>query len=73
MGFIATSMVSWSGILVKRLVTSQERKKISERFSVLIWEKKKRYWGWKKIAIKTGKIIIESKMKQLDKVSEMNH
>ena len=41
MGFIATSMVSWSGILVKRLVTSQERKKISERFSLLIWEKKK--------------------------------
>ena len=41
MGFIATSMVFWSGILVKRLVTSQERKKISERFSLLIWEKKK--------------------------------
>ena len=38
--FIAMSMVSWSGILVKRLVMSLERRNFLERFAFLIWEKK---------------------------------
>ena len=40
MRFIAMSMVSWSVILVKRLVTSQETRHFLERFAVLIWETK---------------------------------
>ena len=43
MRFIAMSMVSWSVILVKRLVTSQETRHFLERFAVLIWETKEKY------------------------------
>ena len=47
MRFIAMSMVSWSGILVKRLVTSKEENFL-ERFAVLIWgTKEKRSLGTK--------------------------
>ena len=42
MGFIAMSVVSWSGILVKRLVTSSETKHFLERFAFLIWETKEK-------------------------------
>ena len=42
MGFIAISMVSWSGILVKRLVTSYETRNFLERFAFLIWETKEK-------------------------------
>ena len=42
MGFIVMSMVSWSGILVKRLATSQETRNFSERFAFLIQKKKKK-------------------------------
>ena len=40
MKFIALSMVSRSGILVKRLVTSDETRKFLERFAFLVWETK---------------------------------
>ena len=40
--FIAMSMVSWSGILVKRVVTSQETINFLERFDFLIWETKEK-------------------------------
>ena len=42
MRFIAMSMVSWSGILVKRLVTSKETRNFLERFVFLIWETKEK-------------------------------
>ena len=42
MRFIAMSMVSWNGILVKRLVTSQERRSFLERLAFLIWETKEK-------------------------------
>ena len=42
MGFIAISMDSWSGILVKRLVTLYEKKNVLERFTFLIWEAKEK-------------------------------
>ena len=42
MGFIAISMDSWSGILVKRLVTLYETKNVLERFTFLIWEAKEK-------------------------------
>ena len=42
MRFIAISMVSGSGILVKRLVTSWETKTFLERFAFLIWETKEK-------------------------------
>ena len=42
MRFIAMWMVSWSGILVKRLVTSYERRDFLERFAFLIWETKEK-------------------------------
>ena len=38
MRFIARSMVSWRGILVKRLVTSSETINVLERLAFLIWE-----------------------------------
>ena len=38
MRFIAISMFSWSGILVKRQVTLQETGNFLERFAFLIWE-----------------------------------
>ena len=40
MRFIAISMVSWSEVLVKRLVTSQQTRNFLERFAFLIWETK---------------------------------
>ena len=40
--FIAISMVSSSGILVKMLVKSYERKNLLERFKFLIWETKEK-------------------------------
>ena len=40
--FIGMSMVFWSGILVKRLVTSYETRKFLERFTFLIWETKEK-------------------------------
>ena len=43
MRFIAISMVSWSGIFVKRLVTSKETRHFLERFVFLIWETKEEY------------------------------
>ena len=42
MRFIAMLMVSWSGILVKRLVTLQETINFLERFAFLIWETKEK-------------------------------
>ena len=42
MRFIAISMVSWSGILVKRLVISEETKNLPERCAFLIWETKEK-------------------------------
>ena len=42
MKFIAISMVSWSGILVKGLVTSKETRNFPERFTFLIWETKEK-------------------------------
>ena len=42
MRFIAISMVSWNGILVKRLVTSYETRNFLERFAFLIWETKEK-------------------------------
>ena len=42
MRFIAMSMVSWSGILVERLVTSSEKINLLEKFAFLIWETKER-------------------------------
>ena len=42
MRFIAMSMFSWSGILVKRLVTSWETRNFLERFAFLIWETKEK-------------------------------
>ena len=42
MRFIAISMDSWSGILVKRLVTSYETKNVLKRFAFLIWEAKEK-------------------------------
>ena len=42
MRFIAISMVSWSGILVKRLVTSYKTTNLPERFAFLIWETKEK-------------------------------
>ena len=36
------SMVSWSGILVKRLITSHETRNLLERFAFLIWETKEK-------------------------------
>ena len=38
MRFIAVSMVSWSGLLVKRLVISKEPKQFWEIFGILTWE-----------------------------------
>ena len=37
MKFVAMSVVSWSWILVKRLVTLKETRNILERFAFLIW------------------------------------
>ena len=42
MRFISISMVSWNGILVKRLATSYETKKFLEIFAFLIWETKEK-------------------------------
>ena len=42
MRFIAISMVSWSGMLMKRLVTAQETRNFLERFAFLIWETKEK-------------------------------
>ena len=42
MRFIVISMVSWSEILVKRLVTSEETRNFLERIAFLIWETKKK-------------------------------
>ena len=42
MRFIAILMVSWSGILVKGLVTSYETKDFLGRFAFLIWERKEK-------------------------------
>ena len=42
MRFIAMLMVSWSGILVKRLVTLQETINFLVRFAFLIWETKEK-------------------------------
>ena len=42
MRFIAISMVSWTGILVKGLATSLEARYFPERFAFLIWETKKK-------------------------------
>ena len=42
MRFIAMSMVSWSGVLVKRLVTSLETRNFLERFAFSIWETKEK-------------------------------
>ena len=42
MRFIAISIVSWIGILVKRLVTFYEARIILERFAFLIWETKEK-------------------------------
>ena len=42
MRFIAMTMISWSGILVKRLVTLKETRNLSERFAFLIWETKEK-------------------------------
>ena len=39
MKFVAMSVVSWSWILVKRLVTLKETRNIFERFAFLIWLK----------------------------------
>ena len=36
--FIAVSMVAWSEILVKRLVTLKETRNFLEIFTFLIWE-----------------------------------
>ena len=38
MRFIAIWMVSWSGILVQRLLTSYETRNVLEVFAFLIWE-----------------------------------
>ena len=40
MRFIAIWMVSWSGILVQRLLTSYETRNVLEVFAFLIWETK---------------------------------
>ena len=42
MRLIAVSMVSWSGLLVTRLVTSQKGRNISERLAFLIWKTKEK-------------------------------
>ena len=42
MRFIAISIVSWSGILVKRPVTSNEARNFPEKFAFLIWETKEK-------------------------------
>ena len=42
MRFIAMSMVSWSGILVKRLVTSYDTRNVLERFAFLNWKTKEK-------------------------------
>ena len=42
MRFIAIWMVSWNGILVKRLVTSYETRNFLERFAFFIWETKEK-------------------------------
>ena len=42
MRFIVMSMVSWKGILVKRLVTSYETRNFLQRFALLIWETKEK-------------------------------
>ena len=42
MRFLAISMVSWSGISVKGLVTSEETRNFLERFALLIWETKEK-------------------------------
>ena len=39
---IAMLMVSWNGILVKRLVTSEETRNYLGRFAFLIWEAKEK-------------------------------
>ena len=40
--FITMSIVSSSGILVKRVVTSQKTRNFLERFEFLIWETKEK-------------------------------
>ena len=42
MRLIAISLVSWSGILVKRLVTSLETRTFLETFAFLIYETKEK-------------------------------
>ena len=42
MRLIAMSMVSWSGLLVTRLVPSQKARNISERFAFLVWKTKEK-------------------------------
>ena len=42
MRFISISMVSWTGILVKRLVPSQETRNLPEKLAILIWQTKEK-------------------------------
>ena len=44
MRFTAMSVFSWSGILGKRLVTSQETRVFLEKFTFLIWETKEKVY-----------------------------
>ena len=44
MRFIAMSMASWSGILVKRLVNSQETRNFLERLAFSILETKEKVY-----------------------------
>ena len=42
MRFTCISMVFWNGILVKRLVTSQETRNLPENLAILIWQTKEK-------------------------------
>ena len=42
MRFLAISMVSWSGILLKRLLTWQETRNFLQKLAFLIWETKEK-------------------------------
>ena len=42
MTFLPISMVSWSGILVKRVVTLKGTRNFQEYFTFLIWETKEK-------------------------------
>ena len=65
MKFTAISVVSWSGILIKRLVTSYKVRNFVERFTFLIWETKQKVSLDKELKAKEDqkvkdKIIIKS-------------